>query len=57
MVLLFRRRPQEEDGLTSFNLKVAIDPAVRTSPEDLRALGADGLARRYALLRDRGLAL
>jgi type IV pilus assembly protein PilN len=47
----------EEDGLTAFNLKVVIDPSVRSSPEELRALGADGLARRYALLRNRGLAL
>jgi len=47
----------EKDGFTSFNLKVAIDPTVRSSPEELRALGADGLARRYLLLRDRGLAL
>ena len=47
----------DEDGLTSFNLNVVIDPSVRSSPEELRALGAEGLARRYDLLRNRGLAL
>lgn len=44
----------EEDGSTEFSMSVAIDSSVRASPAELRALGAEGLARRYELLRQKG---
>lgn len=47
----------DANGLTEFRLSVAFDGSVRTSPAELRALGADGLARRYEYLREQGLDL
>ena len=47
----------EEGNLVSFKLKVLVDGAVKPTPEQLRELGADGLVRRYALLRQLGLPL
>ena len=45
------------DASISFNMNVKVDPAIQTSPEQLRDLGAEGLARRYLLLKQRGLPL
>ena len=47
----------EDGGLVSFKLKVRVDEAVKPTPEQLRDLGADGLVRRYVLLKDLGLPL
>ena len=44
----------DDDGLTEFAMSVAVDPSVRASPAELRALGAEGLARRYERLRQQG---
>ena len=47
----------EDGALVSFKLKVRVDEAIKPSPEQLRELGADGLVRRYALLKELGLPL
>ena len=47
----------DDAGLADFNMRVAIDAAVQVSPEALEQLGADGLARRYQLLVERGVDL
>ena len=47
----------EDGALVSFKLKVRVDEAVKPTPEQLRDLGADGLVRRYALLKQLGLPL
>ncbi|MAV13245.1 MAG: pilus assembly protein PilP [Cyanobium sp. MED843] len=47
----------EDGGLVSFKLKLRVDEAVKPTPEQLRDLGADGLVRRYVLLKDLGLPL
>ena len=47
----------EQGGLVSFNLDVQLDPAIKPTPEQLRDLGATGLARRLLLLRQLGFAL
>ena len=46
-----------EDGLIQFSLEAALDPSVQVSAERLRELGAEGLVRRYELLREKGMAL
>ena len=46
-----------EDGLIHFSLEAALDPSAQVSAERLRELGAEGLARRYELLREKGIAL
>ena len=45
-----------EDGLIQFSLEAALDPSAQVSAERLRDLGAEGLARRYELLRAKGMA-
>ncbi len=47
----------DDAGLADFNLRVAINPTVQVSPEELQQLGADGLARRYQFLVERGIDL
>ena len=47
----------DDAGVAEFNLRVAIDAAVQVSPEELQQLGADGLARRYEFLVERGIDL
>ena len=47
----------EDGALVGFKLKVRVDEAVKPTPEQLRDLGADGLVRRYALLKELGLPL
>ena len=46
-----------DKGLIDFSVESAIDPSVRSTPERLRELGSEGLARRYELLREQGIAL
>ncbi len=46
-----------DKGLIDFSVESAIDPSVRATPERLRELGSEGLARRYELLREQGIAL
>ena len=46
-----------EDGVIQFSLEAALDPSAQVSAERLRELGAEGLARRYELLREKGMAL
>ena len=46
-----------DDGLIQFSLEAALDPSAQVSAERLRELGAEGLARRYELLRQKGMAL
>lgn len=46
------------DGdLVSFEMTVLVDEAVKPTPQQLLELGADGLVRRYALLKKLGLPL
>ena len=47
----------DDTGLADFNMRVAINPTVPVSPEELQQLGADGLARRYQFLVERGIDL
>ena len=46
-----------EKGRIDFSLESVIDSADRASPERLRELGSEGLARRYELLREQGFGL
>ena len=46
-----------DNGRVDFSLESVIDSSVRSSPERLRDLGAEGLARRYELLREKGIPL
>ena len=46
-----------DDGLIQFSLEAALDPAAQVTPERLRELGSEGLARRYELLQEKGIAL
>jgi len=46
-----------DKGLIDFSVESAIDPSVRATPERLRELGSEGLARRYELLREQGIEL
>ena len=46
-----------DTGLIDFSLESAMDPSVRATPERLRELGSEGLARRYELLKTRGIGL
>ena len=46
----------EQGGLVSFSLDVRLDPAIKPTPEQLRDLGATGLARRLLLLRQLGVS-
>lgn len=46
-----------DKGLIDFSVESAIDPSVRSTSERLRELGSEGLARRYELLREQGIAL
>ena len=46
-----------DNGRVDFSLESVIDSSVRSTPERLRDLGAEGLARRYELLREQGIPL
>ena len=47
----------DETGLLQFVLKVSLDLKVAPTAEQLTDLGADGLARRYQLLKQQGMPL
>ena len=46
-----------DPGITEFSLTVLIDASIKASPDELQALGALGLARRYRLLQSEGVEL
>ena len=52
-----QKATSNDDGLIAFSLEVALDPSSQATPERLRELGANGLARRYELLQEKGIAL
>ena len=52
-----QKATSNDDGLIAFSLEVALDPSSQSTPERLRELGANGLARRYELLQEKGIAL
>ena len=47
----------DETGLLQFTLKVSLDLGAAPTAEQLTELGADGLARRYQLLKQQGMPL
>ena len=51
-----QKATSNDDGLIEFSLEAALDPSAQTTPERLRELGANGLARRYELLQEKGIA-
>ena len=46
-----------DDGLINFSLESALDSSAKATPERLRDLGSKGLARRYEILQEKGIAL
>ena len=46
-----------DDGLIEFSLEAALDPSAQVTSEHLRELGSEGLALRYELLQEKGIAL
>ena len=48
---------RNDDGLIDFTLEAVLDPSAQVTSERLRELGSDGLARRYELLEEKGIAL
>ena len=52
-----QRATADEMGLLQFSLKVSLDLGVVPTAEQLIDLGADGLARRYQLLKLQGMPL
>ena len=52
-----QKATSNDDGLIEFSLEAALDPSSQATPERLRELGANGLARRYELLQEKGIAL
>ena len=47
----------EADGLVAFSINAALDTSFKPTPEQLRDLGAEGLAIRYELLEAEGVPL
>ena len=45
----------DKQGRIAFSLEAKLDPATKPTPEHLRGLGAEGLARRLELLQGEGL--
>ena len=45
----------DKQGRIVFSLEAKLDPAMKSTPEHLRGLGAEGLARRLELLQGEGL--
>ena len=45
----------DKQGRIAFSLEAKLDPAMASTPEHLRGLGAEGLARRLELLQGEGL--
>ena len=54
---MVQKATADETGLLQFTMKVGLDLGVAPTPEQLTDLGADGLARRYQLLKQRGMPL
>ena len=54
---MVQRATADEMGLLQFSLKVSLDLGVVPTAEQLIDLGADGLARRYQLLKQQGMPL
>ena len=54
---MVQRATTDETGLLQFTVKVSLDLEVAPTAEQLTDLGADGLARRYQLLKLRGMPL
>ena len=52
-----QKATSNDDGLIEFSLEAALDSSAQVTPERLRELGSEGLARRYELLRETGMAL
>ena len=52
-----QRATADETGLLQFTVKASLDLEVAPTAEQLTDLGADGLARRYQLLKQRGMPL
>jgi type IV pilus assembly protein PilN len=52
-----QRATTDETGLLQFTVKVSLDLEVAPTAEQLTDLGADGLARRYQLLKQQGMPL
>ena len=44
-----------KQGRIAFTLEAKLDPVMKPTPEHLRGLGAEGLARRLELLQDQGV--
>ena len=55
--VLVEQASSEENGITEFSLRATIDATHRPSPERLRQLGAEGLARRHERLQREGIPL
>ena len=45
----------DKQGRIAFSLEAKLDSAMKSTPEHLRGLGAEGLARRLELLQGEGL--
>lgn len=45
----------DKQGRIAFSLEAKLDPVMKPTPEHLRGLGAEGLARRLELLQDQGV--
>ena len=45
----------DKQGQIAFTLEAKLDPVMKPTPEHLRGLGAEGLARRLELLQDQGV--
>ena len=45
----------DKQGRIAFTLEAKLDPVMQPTPEHLRGLGAEGLARRLELLQDQGV--
>ena len=45
----------DKQGRIAFTLEAKLDPVMKPTPEYLRSLGAEGLARRLELLQDQGV--
>ena len=45
----------DKQGRIAFSLEAKLNPAMKSTPEHLRGLGAEGLARRLELLQGEGL--
>ena len=45
----------DKQGRIAFTLEAKLDPVMKPTPEHLRGLGAEGLARRLELLQDKGV--